>query len=110
MARAVAAPGRSVALRIKVMPDYECAPLWWDGGDRVGDVPPEELGLPDALCRDLWDWAARHDATLDRDDPARSGFGSDEALKAFEAEGLQLTRRVAEALGDTARVRWWRER
>jgi hypothetical protein len=96
-------------MHIRVMPDYDCAPLWWDEG-KVGNVRPEELRLSDDLCADLWAWAAAYDATFLRDDPIKSGFMSDTDERAFEEQGRRLTARVAAELGATAKVRYWRDR
>lgn len=98
-------------MKIKVMADYDCAPLWWDGGDPgpVGSLQPEGLGLSPALCDELWAWASEYDATLVRDDPARSGFASATAERAFEDRGRHLAKRVAAELGLRAEVRYWRD-
>jgi hypothetical protein len=96
-------------MQIRVMPDYDCAPLWWDQADHVGDIQPEELGLSNDLCTDLWAWAAAYDATLVRSDPIKSGFVSPAAERAFEEQGRSLSNRVAGELGPEARVRYWRD-
>ena len=95
-------------MHIRVMPDYDCAPLWRDEG-KVGNLRPEELRLSDALCADLWNWASIYDATLVRDDPIESGFASDADERAFEEQGRRLTERVAAELGLAADVRYWRD-
>lgn len=98
-------------MRIKVMADYECAPLWWDelNPERMGDIRPEALGLSEALCDDLWAWVGAYDATLVRHDPVRSGFPSQADERAFDERGRGLARRVAAELGHAARVRYWRD-
>jgi len=94
-------------MQIKVMADYDCPPLWWDKAPRrVGPIMPEELGLPTELCADLLRWAEAYDATLVRDDPARSGFPSQEAEREFKDRGKVLALRVADALGGSATVRY----
>ena len=95
-------------MQIRVMPDYDCAPLWWDQGE-VGNIRPEELGLSNGLCTELWAWAATFDATLVRDDPIKSGFDSDADERAFDERGRSLSKRVAAELGEEARVRYWRD-
>jgi hypothetical protein len=103
--------GQALVMRIKIMPDYECAPLWWDGGnpDKMGEILPKTIGLSDDLCAALWAWAATYDATLIRDDPAKSSFQTDASERAFHAQGRELAKRVAEELGQTATVRYWRD-
>jgi hypothetical protein len=94
-------------MRLKLMPDYQCAPLWWDNEPGlVGDVIPEDLDLPPELCDALWAWADRFDATLNQDDPAASGFESAEEHAAFVADGEHLAECVRVALGPDHTVRY----
>ena len=78
--------------KFKLMADYECWPLW--DLDRPDNVDPGDLGLSPVLVRDLELWQDSFDATLNRDDPAQSGFASDEDRSAFEARGLDLLERL----------------
>jgi hypothetical protein len=80
------------------MPDYECHPLWGTSPDDVGDVAPGSLRLPGELVERLHAWSAAYDATLDRDDPAESGFGSRAERAAFDDEGAELVRLLDLAL------------
>jgi hypothetical protein len=96
-------------MKIKVMTDYDCAPLWWDSSDGVGDIRPEDLPLSDGLRRDLWNWQATYDAILVRDDPRLTAFPSEAAEQAFENQGRRLTERVANELGPSVAVRYWRD-
>jgi hypothetical protein len=94
-------------VRIKLMPDYDCSPLWWDNEPgKIGNIPPDELGLSEELAGDLWTWAGAFDATLNRDDPPKSGFSSVEAERGFYERGSQLAERVADELGAKAAVRY----
>jgi hypothetical protein len=57
-------------MRIKLMPDFECSPLWWDGKiGRIGNIAPDDLALPLELWDALWAWVERYDATLDQNEP-----------------------------------------
>lgn len=85
--------------RLKLMADYECHPLWGTAPDEIGDVDPTSLPISAGLVADLGRWAATFDATLARDDPARSGFTSAEAEVAFRAEGERLAARLRAELG-----------
>ncbi len=42
------------------------------------------------LVRRLLQWSQAYDAILNRDDPASSGFESEETAAAFEQEGIRL--------------------
>lgn len=85
--------------RLRLMADYDCHPLWGTAADEIGDVDPASLPISAGLVADLASWAARFDATLSRDDPARSGFASAEAATAFRAEGERLAARLRDELG-----------
>jgi hypothetical protein len=96
-------------MRIKIMADYECAPLWWDQPDKVGNIRPEELMLSSELSADLWAWAATYDATFNRDDPINSGFVTAADEYSFHESGKRLVQRTAVELQDRAEVRYWRD-
>lgn len=97
-------------MQIKVMADYDCAPLWWDDdAERMGPIEPETIGLSDRLCADLQSWAAAFDATLVRDDPKLSGFVSEAEERAFYDCGRELAKRVADELGVAHQVRYWHD-
>lgn len=94
-------------MKIKLMPDYECSPLWWDGEPgQVGDIYPPDIGLDAALHADLFAWAQRFDATLDQDYPPDSRFATEEELEAFVRDGEALAARVRVALGEGWQVRY----
>jgi hypothetical protein len=97
-------------VRIKLMADYGCQPLWWDSdpSGQVGNSDPAALGLSPGLVAALHAWAAAWDATLNEADPAASDFVTEAARAAFEAEGERLTHLVAGELGAAAAVRFWR--
>ncbi len=97
-------------MRVKLMADYFCPPLWWDDRIRIGPIELDEMHLPDGLKAELAAWAARFDATLDAAYPPDSGFASPEEEAAFHACGRDLAGRVAAALGDGTQVRYWSPR
>lgn len=80
--------------KLRVLPDYDCFPLWLPSTERY-HVDPGELGLSQPLTDALLAWADEYDATLDRDDPARSGFETPTHLDAFVARGRELAEQVA---------------
>ena len=95
-------------MRIKVMADYECPCLWWDGeAEKVGPIELDELPLSDSLKADLQTWTDQYDATLSRDDPLRSGFSTPEGEAAFHARGRSFVKRLEAELGPSARIRYW---
>lgn len=85
--------------KIKLMPDYNCFPLWGASADDVGNIDPEELPISTLLKKKLLDWSQKYDATLNLDDPIESGFRSEEEEQAFKSEGQALALLLQKELG-----------
>lgn len=84
---------------IKLMPDYECHPLWNMSPDEYGDVDPLDLPISDALKLRLKAWAAKYDETLDVNYPPNSGFKSEALELEFREEGKLLAESLQNELG-----------
>lgn len=84
---------------LKLMADYQCAPLWDCGADAVGNVEPSSLPLSASLIEALTGWAARYDATLNWANPIESGFSSSAEEAAHRAEAHHLAARLRSELG-----------
>lgn len=86
--------------RFKLMADYECWPVWdmSDGGYLNTD--PRELGLDTGLTERLEAWAELYDKQLNHEDPAASGFATDDARRAFDEAGVLLWWQFQLALPD----------
>ena len=84
---------------IKLMPDYQCFPLWEASPGDVGNINPENLPISLDLKAELAAWTKIYDATLDVDDPACSGFQSEEAEAEFKRVGNDLAERLKCELG-----------
>ncbi|MCG8352078.1 MAG: hypothetical protein MI924_30295 [Chloroflexales bacterium] len=95
---------------IRLMADYECYPLWWHSGERVGNIDPSTLPLSKTLVEELLAWADRFDETYNSADPAESGFPSVEAMDQFDAWGMRLWRHLQADLADKYRVVYKRRR
>jgi hypothetical protein len=80
------------------MADYESFPLWRRDAVGTANVDPTSLPISADLARQLSDWAAEYDGTLDRGDPLASGFTDPTAEAAFHARGEELAKRLAGAL------------
>lgn len=84
--------------RLKLMPDYDCYPLWYSDSD-FGNVEPTTLTLSQATRDRLESWAKKYDDTLNEEYPPNSGFVTPEEEAEFELEGvllwLQLRRELA---------------
>lgn len=84
----------SQSMRIKIMADYYCHPLWALDDDTYGDFPPEQLELSPELAEDLNRWAEAFTNSLHPDDPGASLWSQAER-SAHEMEGRALAIRVA---------------
>jgi hypothetical protein len=89
------------------MPEYNASPVWEVDDLGLDDLEPSELPISPELQRDLVGWARRYQATFDGDYPGNSGFQSREAESDFDRDGRRLWRRLAEELGDGARVSYF---
>ena len=96
--------------KLKLMPDYDCFPLWWVEHPHglVGDVDPAFLPLAPATRKRLLAWARVFDESLDRDDPAQSPPEPPEALAAFASEGLALLKLLRAELAQEYEVVYYR--
>jgi hypothetical protein len=84
--------------KIKLMPDYNCWPLW-EAGDEVGNIDPATLPISEKLQQKLLAWSRAYTETLDQDYPPDSKFTSLDNEEAFEKEGLSLRNLLANELG-----------
>lgn len=84
---------------IKLMPDYQCFPLWEASPRQVGNIDPDTLLISDDLKVQLLNWARAYDTTLNMDDPTCSGFLSDDEEAEFKRTGNELGERLRAELG-----------
>ncbi len=49
-------------IKIKLMADYGCDPLWWAGDHRVGNINLATLPLSQEIIQRLYNWADAFDA------------------------------------------------
>ncbi|GBR10567.1 hypothetical protein GCM10007207_19190 [Asaia siamensis] len=79
---------------IKLMPEYECWPLWHSGPNNYDNIDPRFLGLSDKLVEEIENWAAVYDATLDQDYPPNSAFKSSRDERLFADDGFSLAEKI----------------
>jgi hypothetical protein len=84
---------------IRLMPDYQCFPLWEASPGTVGNIDPASLPLSVPVQERLTAWAGKFDATLNMNDPASSGFATQQVADAFRREGEVLARLLQNELG-----------
>jgi len=92
------------------MSDYCSYPLWGLDDDNIGDIDPKSLPLSETTIQRLEKWADIYDAILNWDDPASSGFASQEAKEAFEQEGISLWLQLRKELSSDYEVLYFSNR
>ena len=75
----------------------------------MGDIDPDELGLSRGLAKQLDEWAARYDATLNQEYPRDPDFETPEDRQQFIDDGKTLSERVARELWPSFVVRYFPE-
>lgn len=84
---------------IKLMADYQCFPLWEASPGKIGNIDPNTLPISEGLKLKLEKWADMYDATLDYDDPVKSGFINPEDEARFKMEGERIGKKLKDELG-----------
>jgi hypothetical protein len=87
-------------MKIRLAAEYECHPMWAaesEGG--LSNLDPDEFPLSAELVGDIRAWAAKYEATYNRNDPASSDFGSRSEEEHFDLEGRRLWKRLQAELG-----------
>lgn len=90
---------------LKIMPDYECFPLWMkEGNSPFENVDPTQLSISELASRQLTSFKEQYDQTLNHEYPPDSGFASlNEALE-FECQGLDIWQQLLNELGATYEI------
>lgn len=100
-----------MAIKIKLMADYGCDPLWWADDDTVGNIDPIKLPLSQETISRLTEWAKVYNTTLNWADPADSpGFESEADEVAFEKEGISLWKQLQQELALNYQVIYFSDR
>ena len=97
-------------MRLRLMPDYDCHPLWLVLPDGVKNLDPATLPISTDLRQTLKDWAASYDKTLNEGDPANSGFPSEAEESQFESTGIRLWDLLRSELGPGFEVTYFSQK
>ena len=89
--------------QIKLMPDYQCWPLWWAGTHPPGNIDPYTLPLSVETSKRLIAWAQMFDAQLHWDDPGSTTW-TEEFLQKFEQEGFDLWKELTSELAGEFKI------
>jgi len=93
--------------KIRLMPEYDCFPLWEEVVDGVKNVDPSTLPLSPELQQDLDKWADDYESTMNPDYPPESGFPSAEIAADFDGRGHELWQRLTKELTDNAKISYY---
>ncbi|GGJ06302.1 hypothetical protein GCM10007978_49830 [Shewanella hanedai] len=93
--------------KIKLMTDYDCYPLWEEFSDGVDNIAPSSLPISESLATRIDAWGDEYDKTMNREDPATSGFCNEQALVAFEEEGEMLFAELKQELSEEFAVTYF---
>ncbi|MGP2438630.1 hypothetical protein [Streptomyces sp. JW3] len=94
-------------VRVKLMAEYECYPVWVGRLASMDNVPAATLPISRGLIADIGRWAEEYEATYDPDDPLSSGFSDDRAESTFVEKGTALATRLQRELGSDYAVAYY---
>jgi hypothetical protein len=91
----------------KLMPEYECSPLWEDVSDGTRNLDLAEVPISPGLSRALAAWADEFEGTFNGEYPPDSGFPTPDAEADFDRRGRELWRQLASELRGLGRVSYF---
>lgn len=94
-------------LIIKIMPDYQCFPLWKIDDTGGENLNPKELPITKDLMGNLINWQNKYDATLNMSDPITSGFKNETEEIDFEKQGIKIWKQMMEEIGDIYQIKYF---
>ncbi len=95
-----------MTINIKLMADYFSHPLWGLDDDNIGDINPQELPLSQETIAKLEQWSQIYNNILNWNDPASSGFKTQEDRQNFEKKGIELWENLRQELGQGYNVKY----
>ena len=94
--------------RIKLMPDYNCYPIW--DMDEVDNINPQDLPLKTETIHRLNAWADLFECGLDWHDPGGKSLWSEEDTNLYQQEGLSLWHQLHQELTPEYKVYYFSDR
>ncbi|HDG9763171.1 hypothetical protein PS357_16585 [Acinetobacter nosocomialis] len=90
---------------IKLMPDYQCYPLWeYDEFGLVANLNPKDLPISEILIDKFILWSDMYDESLCLDDPINSAFKSIQHEKKFKLLGEELFKSLSKELSNQYKI------
>lgn len=89
---------------LKLMPDYDCYPLWVRDDAGLENIDPNSLNISTSLKESLEIWKKKYDSTFVRKNPIESGFKSMDDEKKYYEEGKKIYYELLKELGHAYKV------
>lgn len=86
-------------MKVKLMPEYECYPIWVENKGLFDNIKPEKLPISPGLAIDIMEWSKIYEKTYNHKNPIESGFLTDIDKEFFCNRGIILKERLALELG-----------
>ena len=83
-----------------MMSEYHCYPLWEAMSDGLKNFEAYDLEIPEYLARRIEEWGDAFENTYQSDDPASSGFRTEESKEEFVKRGSILLQELRIVLND----------
>lgn len=83
-----------------MMSEYHCYPLWEVMSDGLKNFEAYNLEIPKDLARRIEEWGDAFESTYQSDDPASSGFRTEEGKEEFIRQGLTLLQELRVSLNE----------
>ena len=91
-------------IQVRLMPEYECHPLWVYINNELNNISPASLLISEKLINDLDEWSDEYHLTYNKYNPVESGFLSTIVEKNFFDRGCILKNRLQLELGSKFEV------
>jgi len=93
---------------IKIMPEYECSPIWISKNGQVFEnVAIKFFNLNDELKKEVINWDNLYQSTLDSDYPPDSGFKNVKEEETFEKLGIVVWKKINEVYKSSYKVTYY---
>lgn len=97
---------RRISLRLS--PEYGASPIWRTDPLMEDNIDLQSLAVPADLKQTLIEWDKEFQDTYDRETGTESGFKTPADLERHDRIGLEIWKRLREALGSNYTIEFYR--